>query len=142
MSGMGYGLTPALSAHQSRSQPPCFLCPTSCSIIAATSRPDLFIRLSAQGMFPARSYHRSQVLLSSDACAAGLFKQAAGAGSGPVPAVVYRSVKSADEAANLLPKVCGVLRGGVRGLGHGRQPLGLLLLQAAVQPCHNEPLHG
>jgi hypothetical protein len=59
-------------------------------------------------MFPARSYHRSQVLLSSDACAAGLFKQATDTGSGPAPAVVYRSVKSADEAATQLPKVCAL----------------------------------
>lgn len=77
-------------------------CPVvACSIIASTSRPDLFIRLSGQGMFPARTYHRSQILLNGDSCAAGLFRT----GKGEPPAVLYRSVKTADEAANLLPKV-------------------------------------
>jgi hypothetical protein len=71
------------------------------SIIASTSRPDLFIRLSGQGMFPTRTYHRSQILLNSDSCAAGLFRGQ----SGQAPAVLYRSVQTADEAANLLPKV-------------------------------------
>jgi hypothetical protein len=75
----------------------------ACSIVAATPRPGLFIRLSGQGLFP-RTYHRSQILFSEDSSAAGLFKAAPGCSS---PAVVYRTVQSAEEAASLLPKVTG-----------------------------------
>lgn len=55
-------------------------------------------------MFPARSYHRTTVLLGSDSCAAGLFR-AAGQDGGVPPAVLYRTATTADEAANILPKV-------------------------------------
>jgi hypothetical protein len=53
-------------------------------------------------MFPARTYHRSQILLHKDRCAAGRFTQD---GHGYDPAVLYRTVSNAEEAASQLPQV-------------------------------------
>jgi hypothetical protein len=72
-------------------------------------------------MFPARTYHRSQILLHKERCAAGLFTQD---GHGYDPAVLYRTASNAEEAASLLPQVRAAAAGTAHWVVPG-SPVGL-----------------